>query len=652
MKKLKQILSVEQSAIKALLNAPTESAILVDAEGTILTINNVGAQRLSSDVDSIVNKNIREILPSQLVETRFAQLKKVVRTGKPVSFQDTRDGRDFSHNMYPVFDDTGKVIAITIYARDITEDIRKERDLLERETKYRVLVETMNDGLGITDSQGLVNYVNDKFCQIIGYTRNEIVGNPVSSFLDDNNKKILSSQLFRRKKGSVDSYEIEWVKKDKQKVATLMSASPLFNERKEVIGSFAVITDIENRKRIEKSLRKSEEQYRSLVETTLDLVWELDSNARFTYVNNKIKNLLGYEAKDVIGQSFTTILAKDDIQSATNAFEHLSIHKEPIGIFEFTLIHKNGLEMVFEINAVPVLDSNGVFLGCKGIGRDITKRKLAEEGLAESEERYRILVESSPDAIAVIQDDAYKLINKEFTRLFGYTKKDLDAGLSALIIVKPKDRIVVQDRINKRIAGSMLSPDKFRIDCLSRKGENVPCETSAALVQFNNQPASLVIFRDISKRKEAEKELQARAEDLEETNIALKVLLKQREKDKSEIEYKVLLNIEKLVMPDLKRLKDSGLDERQKSYVSILESNLEKIATPFARELSAGMLKLTPAEIQVANFVKQGIRTKEIADLLNLSPKTIEAHRKNIRNKLGLRNKKANLRTHLLSIDN
>ena len=182
------------------------------------------------------------------------------------------------------------------------------------------------------------------------------------------------------------------------------------------------------------------------------------------------------------------------------------------------------------------------------------------------------------------------------------------------------------------------------------RGNNVPCETSAAQIQYNKQPASVVIFRDIRKRKQAEEELQARAEDLEETNIALKVLLKQREKDKAEIENKVLLNIEKLVMPDLERLKDSGLDERQKSYVNILESNLEEIATPFARTVSSKMLKLTPAEIQIANFVKQGKSTKEIADLLSLSGKTIEAHRKNIRNKLGIRNKKENLRSYLLNI--
>ncbi len=652
LKKIHQILSVEQSAIKVLLNAPTESAILLDIEGTIITINNVGAQRLNKGVDDLINKNISEVIPSHLAETRLAQLNKVVRTGKSVRFKDSRDGKDFNHSMDPVFDDKGKVVAIAIYARDITKDIQKDNALIESEAQYRMLVETMNDGLGITDARGLVNYTNNKFCEIIGYSRDEVIGKPVSNFLDDENQKIFKRQLAKRKKGAVDSYEIEWRRKDQQNVATIMSVSPIFDKEKEIIGSFAVITNIEKRKRIEKSLRKSEEKYRSLVETTLDLVWELDSNARFTYVNNEIKNLLGYEAKDVIGQSFTTLLAKQDIQSATNIFKNLSIHKKPIDIFEFRLIHKNGQEMVFEINAVPVLDSDGVFLSSKGIGRDITKRKLAEKELAESEERYRVLVESSPDAITVIQDSSLKLINEEFTRLFGYTKEDLAKGLSPLKIVKAKDSKTVQDRILKRIAGDTLSPDKFSIDCLSKKGEKVPCETSAAQVQYNNQPASLVIFRDISKRKQAEQELKARAKDLEEANIALKVLLKNREQDKSEIEDKVLQNIQKLIMPNLERLKTCCLGNRQASYVSVLESDLEDIAAPFARGISSKILQLTPAEIQVADLVKQGRSTKEIADLLYLSAKTIEAHRRNIRNKLGIRNKKANLRTHLLDITN
>jgi DNA-binding CsgD family transcriptional regulator len=150
--------------------------------------------------------------------------------------------------------------------------------------------------------------------------------------------------------------------------------------------------------------------------------------------------------------------------------------------------------------------------------------------------------------------------------------------------------------------------------------------------------------------KEREKELEIKSSNLEEANIALKVLLKRRDEDKTELEEKILFNVKELVAPYLEKLKKSGLDESQKAYLSVLGSNLENIVSPFGRSLSFGYLNLTPTEIQVANLVKQGKTTKEIAGLLNASRKTIETHRENIRDKLGIKNKKANLRTHLLSL--
>lgn len=148
---------------------------------------------------------------------------------------------------------------------------------------------------------------------------------------------------------------------------------------------------------------------------------------------------------------------------------------------------------------------------------------------------------------------------------------------------------------------------------------------------------------------EHEKELEQKNEQLEEINTALQTLVKIREKDKTEIEETVVANIHQLADPLLKRLKSSGLNERQKSYVAILEANLNEIITPFSRKITTCYLELTPAEVEVANLVKHGRKSKEIASLLNISTRTVEMHRRNIRNKLGLRNKHANLRTFLLS---
>ena len=151
--------------------------------------------------------------------------------------------------------------------------------------------------------------------------------------------------------------------------------------------------------------------------------------------------------------------------------------------------------------------------------------------------------------------------------------------------------------------------------------------------------------------EERTQELQMKSENLEEMNTALKVLLKKREEDKFELEEKVIYNIKEMVQPFLEKLGRTRLDDRQRTFLDILESNLDDIVSPFARKLSTRYLNLTPSEIQIANLVKQGKTTKEIAELLSLSTRTIESHRDSIRKKLGIKNQKANLRTHLMSFE-
>lgn len=150
--------------------------------------------------------------------------------------------------------------------------------------------------------------------------------------------------------------------------------------------------------------------------------------------------------------------------------------------------------------------------------------------------------------------------------------------------------------------------------------------------------------------KEREQELELQRQKLEETNTALRVLLKAREEDKRDLEDKVLANVKELVNPYIEKLNNSGLDARQKAYLEIVESNLNDIISPFLHQLSSKYLSLTPREIQVAGLVREGKTTKEIAEILSISTNAVDFHRKNVREKLGLKNKSANLRTHLLSL--
>ncbi len=174
---------------------------------------------------------------------------------------------------------------------------------------------------------------------------------------------------------------------------------------------------------------------------------------------------------------------------------------------------------------------------------------------------------------------------------------------------------------------------------------------------------------DVSQRKQSEEELnkyrnhleemvadrtselKQKTVNLEEANIALKVLLELREEDKKKIERNVYHNIEKLVLPYLDKLKSEISGLKGNFYLDILESNLKEITALFSPGLSDQISKFTPAELQIANLIKQGKTTKEIAELLNLSKRTINFHRENIRDKLGLKNQKVNLRTHLISLN-
>ena len=144
--------------------------------------------------------------------------------------------------------------------------------------------------------------------------------------------------------------------------------------------------------------------------------------------------------------------------------------------------------------------------------------------------------------------------------------------------------------------------------------------------------------------------LEAKTSELEEMNSALSVLLKQREQDKTELEEKVVLNFKELILPYVKKLKNNRLDDKQKAYLSMLESNLNDIVSPFAHKLCSKYTCLTPTEIRTAHLVKDGRTTKEIAELSNSSIRTIESHRLSIRGKMGLKNSKTNLRSYLLSL--
>lgn len=158
----------------------------------------------------------------------------------------------------PLKNPDGSVSKFEIF-HDITDRVKAEQTLRESEEKYRFLVETMNEGFSILDKEGKITYANKKMCEMAGYSREEMIGSHVSRFFDDANMKIVREQLEKRK-GIDLPYEIAWTRKDGQKIHTILSPRPLFDAEGSFQGSFAVATDLTERKRMEEQMKAQQER--------------------------------------------------------------------------------------------------------------------------------------------------------------------------------------------------------------------------------------------------------------------------------------------------------------------------------------------------------------------------------------------------------
>ncbi|MHB8882714.1 MAG: response regulator [Thermodesulfovibrionales bacterium] len=167
----------------------------------------------------------------------------------------------------------------------------------------------------------------------------------------------------------------------------------------------------------------------------------------------------------------------------------------------------------------------------------------------------------------------------------------------------------------------------------------------------------VLVFRDVTEQRkmdlalrESEQKLRMHAHELEESNTALKVLLKQRENDRKELEENILANVKQLILPYLEKLKKNKAMSEELAYLNIVERNLKEIISPFSIRLSSKYYALTPREIMIAELIKEGKQDKDIMDVLNISFETVKSHRQNIRKKLGIYAKRTNLRAHLLML--
>jgi len=405
-------------------------------------------------------------------------------------------------------------------------------------------------------------------------------------------------------------------------------------------------------KQAQEKLQESEERYKSLFDRSLDLVYLHDFQGRFLDANDAALKRLGYTKEEIHSLNFASFLSEDQIPIAIKSTEILLAGTQK-GLTEYRLKHKDGSDVYVETRGSIVM-SKGKPVAIQAIARDITERKKAEAALKEAESKLRTIFDSAADGmlLAKISDRQFSTANKKMGQMLGYTEEEL-LQMRVDDIHPPESLPYVMDQFTKQVNQSItIARD---IPVLRKNGSVFFADVSAAPMNVNGEKCMLGMFRDITDRKKAEEALRQREEELsiksrnlEEMNAALKVLLKQREDDRYQMEENVLTNVKTSIIPYLEKLKKGALSKQQKTYIKMIEDQISEIIAPFLRSLSRSSFDLTPQELRVADMVKNGHTTKDIADVLKISTKTVDYHRDNLRRKLGIRNQKTNLRSFLL----
>lgn len=281
-----------------------------------------------------------------------------------------------------------------------------------------------------------------------------------------------------------------------------------------------------------------------------------------------------------------------------------------------------------------------------------------KEDLQSSEEKYRTILEEIEEAYLELNlAGNLTFFNKAAVNMLGYSPEEM-TGMNYR-------RYVAQDAVERifKIFNAIYLTGKpaevFDYQIIRKDGTKMFREMSASLMQdkSGNPCGFRCLARDVTKRRQAEEALKEKERELEiqsrflaESNTALKVLLKQREEDKLELERNILSNVREIIMPYIGELKKERLTADQAVYLNTIETNLINIISPFLRNLTLKQFKLTPKEFQVANLVKEGKTTKEIARILNISKGAVDFHRDHIRKKVGLWKEKDNLMSFLISL--
>ncbi|GAB4313341.1 MAG: hypothetical protein Kow0019_12740 [Methanobacteriaceae archaeon] len=368
-----------QKKLKGVLNASTDSIILIDTSGKIVEVNDAGAGRFNLKPAKMIGSNIKDFLSNEIYKNRWKQIQKAIDTQRDVYFEDKRDDIYFAHNIYPIIT-KDKVSLLAIYSKDISSNKHSEEKLRKSEEKYRRLVNNLQEGIWSIDHEGFTNYVNKPMADMLGYKIDEMTGKHLFEFMGSEGRKKATEYLERRKRGVKEQHDFEFIRKDGKRIYTNLLTTPILDEQGNYVGGLASVIDISKRIKSEKIIKQQYEFLQYLIDTIPSPIFYKDLNHIYLGCNQAFEEFIGKSKDEIIGKNVFELsppeLAKKYYYKDRELFQNPG-HQE----YEALVKSADGTEHVVLFNKATYNDLQGNLAGIIGVMVDITDRKRFEDRL-------------------------------------------------------------------------------------------------------------------------------------------------------------------------------------------------------------------------------------------------------------------------------
>ncbi|MGO9016757.1 MAG: PAS domain S-box protein [Syntrophobacteraceae bacterium] len=427
-----------------------------------------------------------------------------------------------------------------------------------------------------------------------------------------------------------------------------LTKEQLINDLIELRRRISELEKIEkDKKRYEEELNRVRAMFEGLFEFAPDAILVVNHDGRIIRANKQTERLFGYPRNELLDTPIEILLPE---RFREEHKEHrrkylAGPHVRPMGKeLELYGRRKDGSEFHVAIALGPLQIEQDLFV--LAVVRDFTEFKKSEEGRLREKTISDATIDNMPGIFYLVDEQGRVLRwNKNLEQASGYSALEI-SRMRFLDFFAGQDKETMVRSIGVFANGH----SSVEADLTSKDGSKTAYFFTGSRIDIARAQWLVGIGVDITERKRMELALRDSAENLNEVNSALKALLRQRDEDRKEFEEAVLLNVKNLIFPYFEKLRSSHLDNNQKTWLDILETQLKEITSTFTRKLTFQQMNLTPTEIRVAALVRDGKTTKEIAETLGSSEKSISVHRNHIRGKLGLHGQRANLEAYLASL--